>query len=149
MDEYSTHLPIIRMCLALLKPKRVLELGAGLYSTKEFLASPVERLTSLETNPDWLERLRAEIADERWTLRFVDSIVPALPKHLDDYDLVFVDCDEDSISRANAIRAVLEKEHPPVIVHDAEYPAYRRVLEQLAENFVVFNEQTPATAVCW
>lgn len=149
MSDYATHLPVIRMVLALLKPRKVLELGAGEYSTKEFLASPIERLTSLETDPAWMTRIRDEIADERLTLRFVDSIVEALPNRLTDYDLIFVDCDATPDLRAAAIEAVLRKEHPPVIVHDAQVPAYRLALEIHADNFLVWDAENPSTAVCW
>jgi predicted O-methyltransferase YrrM len=138
------------MVCALMKPKRVLELGSGVYSTKEFLKCPtLKRLTSLETDEQWLRRLRDEITDERLTLRLVEDTVAALPKSLTNYDLVFVDNADNPVDREAAIRAVLGQEHPVVIVHDAENLWYRHAINELAEHYVLFDEQVPNTAVIW
>jgi len=49
MDGFSTHLPILKMVIELLKPQRVLELGVGEYSTPHLLGHASE-VTSVETS---------------------------------------------------------------------------------------------------
>lgn len=143
-DPYASHLPTLNFVLALVKPKRVLELGAGLYSTPAFLECPtVERLLSIETDKEWAERVQ----DERLTLRLVDDTVEALPKDLMAFDLVFIDNADNATDRNRAIRAVLERPYPVTVIHDAE--VYGGTINELAENRMIFNNLTPYTAVCW
>lgn len=149
-DPYATHLPVIRMVLALMKPKRILELGAGVYSTKAFLDCPsLTRLTSLETDEEWMDRLKDEVADERLTLRLVEDTCEALPESLRIYDLVFIDNADNPVDRERAIRAVLGREHPVVIVHDAENLWYRHAINELADCYMLFDAEVPNTAVVW
>ena len=143
-DAYASHLPVLRMVLALAKPKRVLELGMGSYSTPAFLASPLERLVSIETVPEWAV---AADYDERHTIRVVEDTAEALPD-LHDFDLVFIDNDDNPTDRERAIRAVLSQEHPATVIHDAENPAYQAAID-LAPNRVTFTAEVPWTAVVW
>lgn len=143
-DPYASHLPTLKFVLALVKPKMVLELGAGLYSTQAFLDCPtVERVRSIETDKEWARRVQ----DERLTMRLVDDTVEALPASLTDYDLVFVDNADNFTDRERTIRAVLGREHPVTVIHDAE--VYHQAITECAENFIVFNNLLPHTAVCW
>jgi predicted O-methyltransferase YrrM len=146
-DPYASHLPILKFVLALVKPKEVLELGAGKYSTAEFLAcESVERLTSLETNPEWASTVSMATGDDRldlWTVEDIPAVLPDLRK----FDLVFIDNGNDATERSAAIRAVLSRPHPVTVIHDAE--VYAGVIHELAENRITFNFDTPYTAVCW
>lgn len=143
-DPYASHLPTLKFVLALVKPRLVLELGAGLYSTKAFLDCPsVERVRSIETDREWAKRVQ----DERLTMRVVDDTVAELPHNLMDYDLVFIDNADNPADRERAIRAVLGREHPVTVIHDAE--VYAAAITEGAANFMVFNSLVPNTAVCW
>ncbi len=134
------------MVLALAKPKRVLELGVGKYSTPEFLGCPsLERLVSLETDKDWARQFQ----DERLTLRLVEDTADAIPTTLHNYDLVFIDNADNAPDRERAIRTVLRREHPVTVIHDAEVPLYFEAIADMAENYIIFNNRLPCTAVCW
>lgn len=142
-DPYASHLPTLRFVLALVKPKRVLELGAGIYSTPLFLACPsVERLETIETDERWVPE-----PSERLTVRLVKDTVEALPEDLTAYDLVFIDNADNPADRERTIRAVLEQSHPVTVIHDADI--YDEAINQGAKNVVTFSERIPWTAVCW
>ena len=63
-DPYATHLPVLREIGAMRPIRRVLEFGAGMYSTPLFLdrtAYPdLEVLVSVEDDWEWLQRIKAE-----------------------------------------------------------------------------------------
>lgn len=146
---YSSHLRILRMVLALVQPERVLELGAGQYSTPEFLkCESVEHLTSLESDPEWATQMTHAIEDDRLNLQLVEDLPAAVPS-LTGYDLVFVDNGQSVHERVAGIRAVLERPHPVTVIHDAEVPDYRLMISQLAEDYMVFDHPQHQTAVCW
>ncbi len=130
------------MVLALVKPERVLELGAGNYSTPLFASYPtVELVVSVETDERWLpqgEKITALLVTD--TVAFLDNL---------DYDLVFIDNADNATDRERAIRAVLSKEHPPTVIHDAEHPPYHRAIEELSAHRLYFTAALPWTAVCW
>lgn len=134
-SEYATHLPILRR----FKPKRVLEFGAGFYSTALFLSMPkLERLVSVETDPKWRTRLREEYSDPRWELT---------TKHHEpkDFDLVLIDDGTTIGERCKTIRWVLGQEHPRVVIHDAETPDYREIYQ--AHPHILYALEIPQTAV--
>jgi predicted O-methyltransferase YrrM len=144
-DPYASHLPILKFVLALVKPKRVLELGAGLYSTPEFLrCESIERVDSLETDPDWAARVNREVGNDDRLRIWKDD---GLEQDYENYDLVFIDNGNNATERIAAIRAVLSRPHPVTVIHDAE--VYAGVIHELAENRITFNFDTPYTAVCW
>lgn len=139
--RYQTHLPVLRMVLALAQPKRILELGAGLYSTPELLAFPsVESLVSIETSKRWAKRVAHK------GLVVVPRTVPALP-NLTDFDLVFIDNAEKE--RLPAINAVLSQHHPIVVIHDVERKPYLAAITEHTDNYRIFTDLDPHTAVVW
>lgn len=132
------------MVLGLVKPKRVLELGAGNYSTPLFAEYPtVNRLVSVETDERWLP----EIASPNLTIRLVEDTCDALDDL--DFDLIFIDNADNATDRERAIRAVLSKEHPVTVIHDAEHPSYNAAIRELSDSFLVVANELPWTAVCW
>jgi predicted O-methyltransferase YrrM len=147
-DPYASHLPVLRLVLALAKPKRVLELGAGEYSTPEFLDCPsLTYLRSIETDPTWAKRVDTTIDGKWFELDVTEDTVEALPRDLTTYDLIFIDNGHDPGERNRTIRAVLERDHPVTVIHDAE--VYGGVINELAENRMIFDNLTPHTAVVW
>lgn len=125
---YASHLPVLRAVLATYKPKRVLELGSGPYSTPLFLDAGV-KLTSLETDDEWFMKAEA-FAD--FDLRLVENVAESLPL-LIDFDLVFVDDSHDLAERERTIRAVLSQSHPLTVLHDAEVREYRAAITELSD----------------
>lgn len=57
--EWSTHQPLIRAVLESYKPKFILELGAGEFSTPIFIDEGINFL-SVENNKEWIEKLQEE-----------------------------------------------------------------------------------------
>lgn len=107
---YSSHVPLIRAALEVFRPRHVLELGSGTYSTTQFLRA--ESSTSLEQDDAWYDSMRP-IQDAKHRIVYMPvpapqdkkrwRIVPApgeqtaaaaswYEKHLrPDTDMVFVD----------------------------------------------------------
>jgi predicted O-methyltransferase YrrM len=147
---FGSHLPVLKMVLALVKPRKVLELGTGYYSTPSFLhCETVKQLVSLETDPEWAGRVEGSVDDTRLDLRSVTDVVKEMPP-LSAFDLVFVDNGQSVHERVDAIRAVLgAASYPVAVVHDAEYPDYRMAIAELAANSMIFDDPQHQTAVCW
>lgn len=140
-DPYASHIPILRALTKMLKPRAVLEFGAGDYSTSFFLSLEIESLWSVETDPAWAAR--AQSNDTRHT---VSTEVPSLHG----YDLVFIDDGKNAADREHTIRNVLSDDHPVVVIHDAEVPEYRSAITDLAAERVIYCAlATPQTAVIW
>ena len=141
-DPYASHLPVLAAVCALLQPRRILELGGGVYSTPFFLGLPcLEELVTVEADPGWRNKLPE---DDRLTV--LDSI--------DQWDylefapvtfgLVFIDDGQSVPERETSIRWALGQLHPPTVVHDAE--VYERVIAALTPSYMVIPT-APATAV--
>lgn len=137
-DPYATHLPVLRLVLALVKPLSVLELGAGEYSTRFFLDAGVG-LTTLESDETWFHK--AEGYGD-FDLRLVEDM--SLPP-LDLYDLVFIDNGTSAAERSPVIRDVLSQPHPVTVIHDAEH----YMEDIIAAEHHIFDKVIPYTAVCW
>ena len=140
-DPYASHLPVLRALVEMVKPRAVLEFGAGDYSTPFFLTLDIESLWSVETDPAWA--VRAQSNDTRHT-------VAAEAPSLSGFDLVFIDDGKNASDREHTIRNVLKEDHPVFVIHDAEVPEYRAAIHDLASERAVFCALAmPQTAVIW
>ena len=156
-EAFATHVPILAGLAARFRVERVLELGAGSFSTAVFLDSAVfpslAHLDSIETDTEWA-RIVAERAggDPRLTLRTTDEPVAQLVRALDltGYDLILVD-DSASLHQRRATVEAVAATVPPgplVVIHDFEVDAYREA-SAVMDHRVVFRRFTPQTAVAW
>lgn len=137
--DYASHLPVLEAVTALLKPASVLELGSGLHSTPFFLSRPIDRLVSVEADPEWALRVADDCTDNRLTLLTdYPDLTPT------DFDLIFIDDGKTAAEREFSIRWVLEQEHPPTIIHDAE--VYATVISEYVTDYAVIPTN-PQTAV--
>ena len=142
-DRYATHLPVLRSMIRAVRPKTVLEFGAGFHSTPLFLEDiNLERIVSVESSPEWRRKVAFFCDDQRLVLRADKRVVPEL------YDLIFIDDGESAAERASTIRFVLGGPHPPVVIHDAEVLDYATAIDELAINYSIFPTD-PDTAVVW
>jgi hypothetical protein len=152
---YGSHVPVLMICCTVFRPKRVLELGTGHFSTSLFLdrdvCPSVERLHSVENDRGWFDQVRqAYSADDKWEPDMWTGPIHEQIRHLDllNYDLIFVDDSQDQESRSRSIQAVFAgKPRCPVVIHDAECWRYRRHV-WAHQPYVIFNAFTPQTAVC-
>jgi hypothetical protein len=141
VDRYASHLPVLKAVCGLLKPKQVLELGAGFHSTRFFLSLPLKRLVSVERDEEWFDQIFMDYPDPRLCLRRDYAGMK-----LNGFDLIFIDDGTSAAEREFSIRWVLEQKHPPTIVHDAE--VYATLLAELATDYAVIPTM-PETAVIW
>lgn len=112
-SSFATHVPLLTDVMLSFGPKRILETGSGLYSTGFFLSFNIDRLVSVENNPDWF----TEQTDDRHELICVEGrVVDGLPD-LSQFDLIFVDDDPVS-DRCRTVDFVLSEARCPVVIHD-------------------------------
>jgi predicted O-methyltransferase YrrM len=140
-DRYASHLNVLTTVLNTYKPKRILEYGSGRYSTPLFLARPhVEKLHVVETDFTWRRELVTNHKDDRMTVLVEGNPPPS------SYDLIFIDDGISADQRCRTIRAVLSRPHPVVVIHDAEVPEYRELMDELADEVLIYRTD-PDTAV--
>ena len=140
-QRYSSHLPVLRSVLNSVKPKRILEFGAGLHSTPLFCKSGAQ-VVSIESDPDWRKAVAWECDSPNLVLRSTYEFTPA------EFDLIFVDDGECPEDRIRTLRLVLPQPHPVVVIHDAEVPEYREIIEELAISHKTYKTN-PDTCVVW
>lgn len=145
-SAYKSHLTVLAGVLEDEVPARVLEYGAGIYSTPLFLrSSVVKQLVSVEPDADWRHRIVTDYGNDRLHILANGDIDP------NDFDLVFIDNGQDEAEplgaeRIATLKTVLSVPHPTVVVHDAEVPEYAAVIEELAKNYRIYPT-APDTAV--
>jgi hypothetical protein len=156
-SDYATHVPIPVGVGQSLKIARVLEFGAGFYSTLTFLnrsAFPdITSVDSIESDSDWISKVSAAAKnDPRLKLQFVPEPVESILADLDltQYDLVLVDSSTDETRRAALIR---ELAHRPtgcclVVIHDFEFGLYKQAARGFV-NCVDYSAFNPCTGVLW
>src|ERR1700751_4542769 len=98
VSDYATHVPILVGVGCTLRIVKVLEFGAGFYSTLTFLnrsAFPdVTSVYSIESDSEWTSRVyEAAKNDPRLRIRRVPEPIESILAELDlaEYDLVLVD----------------------------------------------------------
>lgn len=135
ISPFATHLPVLVTLARLVRMKRVLELGSGLYSTPAFLDPTLfphlRRLDSTENDLAWAEQVAAAVSSDRWRLhRLAGATSEALSQFdLDSYDLILVDDATTREARARTIATLAGLttiKRPIFVIHDFECPLYRR-----------------------
>ena len=117
---------------------RVLELGSGVSTT--WFSERTSQVLTLEDDPDWAERVRAQLSAarlENCDLRLVElaqfpSLIQELPP--ESFDLVVVDSNESTqMTRADCLIAARDRVKPGhwLIVDDSDRPAHRAADEHL------------------
>ena len=153
----ATNMPVLIVIGRTLPIRRVVEFGAGLYSTPTFLdhsAFPLlERIVSFETDPEWFHRVRAASRrDPRLELRLIDREVSKAAASYDftDSDLVFIDNGPDWPARVGTIETVVRKHQrrPVIVIHDFEQQVYVDAARPMPDRFV-FDAFIPYTGVLW
>jgi hypothetical protein len=155
--DYATHVPILVGLGCSLRITKILEFGAGLYSTLTFLnlsAFPdVTSVSTIESDSDWISRVYAEAKDDP-RLRIwhvpepIESILPELNLSL--YDLVLVDSSTEAASRAALIRELADRFTGTclVVIHDFENDLYKRAAKGFLSR-VDYSAFNPCTGVLW
>lgn len=141
-DDYASHLPVLQTLLCTLRPRRVLEFGAGDHSTPAILeSSDVECLVSVEVDNEWREKVALACPDYRLTL------IETRPRSVDTFDLILIDDGQHTHQREATIRIVLAHAHPLVVIHDADVPEYAAAIDELSSDYSVIPTDPPTAIV--
>lgn len=140
----ATHLPVFMRLAQLIKIRRVLECGAGLFSTISFLNRDLfpdmERLVSFETSMEWKTRVEsAASGDFRLEIRISDDIARDIASiDLRDWDVVFIDSGPTWVERHAVIRTLTPRlpQGTLMVVHDIEVDAYRKAASPLHRDYI-------------
>jgi hypothetical protein len=154
-DPFPTHLPVLYGIARLFEIRTVLELGAGEHSTLTFLNRrvfrAVEEVRSLETDPDWMNRVVAlSTGDPRLNLSLTETTISEAVASIDisGYDLIFVDDSLESTARAATIQKIAAgcSRSALVVIHDFEVPVYRSAARAFSNRYT-FTALNPCTGV--
>ncbi len=161
VSHSGSAVPVLSLLSAILQPKRILELGAGGYSTTLFADKSVfkdmEKVDSFENGPDtYKDGCRGCFGkdDDVYKLHFFpnDQLMSDIikTKDLTMYDLILVDDSFDARYRSRTIKHVIsaQPDHQVVVVHDFEYSLYQRAARGDHYQFI-FNGIKPWVAVIW
>jgi predicted O-methyltransferase YrrM len=157
-ELFASHLPVLAGLARLIPVRRVLELGAGHYSTPAFLDrsafGDLETLRSVEDDPVWVEKLSAVVRDDPR----VDLVTVTRPMskavaglRVQDYDLVLVDDSKGQEERIETIRNVAANASGSaalVVIHDYEWEVYQKAAGKFRRRFA-FTALVPNTGVVW
>lgn len=151
--EYASHIPVLEGIVATMPVRRVIEFGAGRWSTRFFLdrdACPdVEHVLSLEENEEWFSVVRDKHQDDPRLELVLGSQSELLDRmrRAERSDVALVDGSIDI--RRPAIDAMKEAGAVAIIVaHDSEDPTYNYdgVREQFRYSWE-YDGETPRTLV--
>lgn len=149
--DHASHMPILIGIGMRIRVRRVLELGAGPYSTPTFLNRAIfpdlTELVSVEKDQEWADRMRhgenSIGGDGRITL------TDASPVDHSRFDLIFVDSAEASLRVAMIRHLVATACLPPLlVVHDTENSLYKDAISGFPTRFD-FTAYDPETSVVW
>jgi hypothetical protein len=155
--DYATHIPVLVGLGCSLGIAKILEFGAGFYSTLTFLdrtAFPdVTSVSTIESDSDWISKVSAAANDDpRLTMRHVPEPIESILPELDmtEYDLVLVDSSTEADRRAALIRKLADRHIGTclVVIHDFEIDLYKQAAKGFS-NRVDYSAFNPCTGVLW
>lgn len=122
-SPYASHHRALLRVMLRFRPRTILETGSGLYSIRFLLAFDIDRLVSIENDPDW----QVETGDPRHELIRVEGRVADHLPDLSPFDLVFVD-DDPVEERVATLKRVIRRTPCPIVAHDADHELLHPVL---------------------
>ena len=155
--DYATHVPILVGLGCSLGIARILEFGAGFYSTLTFLnrsAFPdVISVSTIESELDWIAKVYGAAKDDpRLRIRHVPEPIESVLPELDlaQYDLILVDSSSEAARRAALIGALADRFTGTclVVIHDFEIESYKQAAKGFS-NRVDYSAFNPCTGVLW
>lgn len=156
---YGSHVPILMALGRIIQPRTILELGSGFSSTPLFLDlryfPSVERLTTIETDPSWMDQLRQEIeVHPRWDPQLIGTSMaqwlddPEIKTRIQSYDLIFVDDSPTAELRSDSLDSLFRTAPScPVCIHDVDLRQLRHHVWKHPKA-VIYNAFLPQTGVC-
>lgn len=156
-DGFASHIPILIGLTNVLKPKTILELGPGLYSTKLFLNESslpnLIKFVCLESDYEWLEKVKPLFNQStNHQLLYTSGKVSSYVKKIDDFfDLVFIDDSYTLDDRAESIKNISESaslNKALIVIHDYEETKYQIASEKFSNRYI-FRCFYPRIGVVW
>jgi hypothetical protein len=155
---FASHYPVLIALGRVLPVRRIIEFGAGLFSTPLFLDQRVfplcEEVLSYEDDAHWIKNVRNVVGtDKRSSLRVAKtpSIVEEVKEnYLDTFSLVFVDNASKIEDRAITIQTIARicLRRTVVLVHDYEIENYRNMATSFKYQ-IRSKAYSPNTGVLW
>lgn len=152
-DTYASHLPILRSLSKHFNVRKVLELGAGHYSTPAFLDRnyfpDLYALHSYETDRGWYESLSTAFGKDK-RLMLIHTTTPLheilAQSYWAGYDVIFVD-NGSKVSERVLVLETLNEVQPSsvVVVHDYNVREYQHSTRDFPLRIVHYVE--PYTAI--
>lgn len=155
-NPYATHVPVLIGLAIILKPKRIVEFGSGIYSTLTFLNNAVftelTQFDSYENDRQWFMHVVELVPKEHQTsLHLTEGAVHSVVEAsaLQGYDLIFVDDSRNSLQRAETIERIVEcQTSSPILIHDFEHKIYQKATKNVSHMFI-FSALNPNTGIVW
>jgi len=156
-SPFATHLPVLIGLSFAVRLRRVLELGAGVYSTRLFLNRAVfptlEVLHSYENHHYWYNQVLPSVQQApRATLTMCEGPMSTAVSSmsLEDYDLILIDDSQTLQERCHTIQAVAtsSKMIKLCVIHDYNNKEYRHAAKRFSCRFRL-DALHPETGVCW
>jgi predicted O-methyltransferase YrrM len=155
-DPYATHLPLLVGIGRGLPIRRVLELGAGEFSTLHLLNRELfpdlEELDSHDDDASWASAVEALAeGDQRLRLHAANTSIAEAVKEVDleVYDLILIDDSRSEEARARTIREITARRPPGlVMIHDFEIESYRRAAAAFEHRYW-FKALNPNCGILW
>jgi hypothetical protein len=156
-NPYATHVPYLVGVVGLTRPRRVLELGSGVFSTltlvEPSLCPSVELVDSYEDDLEWFESMESRLRNNgRAHLHLVSSPIASTIAAIDLnlYDLVIVDDSRTCAERSRTLRSVFSQWSSLKVsmVHDFEIDEYQHAVSCPLER-MIFTGYQPCTGVLW
>lgn len=152
---YATHAPVLIALAQVMRVRRVLEFGAGMYSTLLFLnrvAFPeLMEIVSYEDDADWAKRVALDAAgDDRLSMRTVASVPECVPDTIDDFDLILIDDSSSATIRTRTVLSVANRRpiNALVAIHDYELRELALATRSF-DHVYCFRTFTPQVGVAW
>lgn len=114
----ASHMPILMEFINMFKPKSILEVGCGYYSTKLFLENASTLISIESVSNEWYEKMNNFYEDYLWTFLEEYEFGKILSLIEGQYDLIFIDGD---INRAEQVNHSF-KHSNSIVVHDSQGP---------------------------
>ena len=157
-NPFGSHIPVLIGLGMILKPKKVLELGAGLNSTPLFLDrlcfGELEKFQSIENDKKWFDDLRTNNQlDTNNGLYFYEGKIADYVRGLRDarFDLILIDDSYETADRVETIKSVFQSpasDSAVVLIHDFETAAYQEAAK-MWPNHYSFLSFIPNVGVVW
>jgi len=156
-DPFATHVPVLLGVSALVRVRRVVEFGCGLYSTHIFLNPSLfphlQYLHSFDNDSAWANKVRDQVSDKnRFKLTLVSGSISSIVSGVEfsDYDLVFIDDSVTVEERTETISAVASgcSQSNIIVIHDFEQEPYRVAASTLPSRYTI-DALVPHTGILW